>query len=189
MPLKNTMIYLIGFPGVGKYTTALEICAQADFKLVDNHLINNPVFGLIEMDGKTKLPDTVWSNTRRIRDAVLDTMIHISPPDYSFVLTNMLLESDPQDRRWFEDVENVARARGATFVPVVLSCALEEHKKRIVTADRAARFKEIDSARPQRLHETESVLKIEHPNMLALDVTDISPVRAADIILEHARRF
>lgn len=50
--MKNTIIYLLGFPGTGKYTIAKEICKQADFKLVDNHLINNPLFTLIENDDK-----------------------------------------------------------------------------------------------------------------------------------------
>jgi hypothetical protein len=56
--MKNTIIYLIGFPGTGKYTIAREIAQQEDFRLVDNHLVNNPLFNLIHADGITPLPRT-----------------------------------------------------------------------------------------------------------------------------------
>jgi shikimate kinase len=41
--MRNTMIYLIGFAGAGKFTIAKEICKSAEARLVDNHLINNPI--------------------------------------------------------------------------------------------------------------------------------------------------
>jgi hypothetical protein len=40
MNLRNTIIYLIGIPAVGKYTIAKEIGRMAGAKVVDNQLIN-----------------------------------------------------------------------------------------------------------------------------------------------------
>ena len=65
--MQNTIIYLIGFAGTGKYTIAKEICRLTNARLVDNHLINNPVFSLIRADGKTLLPESVWEKTWAIR--------------------------------------------------------------------------------------------------------------------------
>ena len=40
----------------------------------NNHWINNPIFGLIDTDGVSPLPDAVWSQTAKIREAVLETI-------------------------------------------------------------------------------------------------------------------
>lgn len=185
--IPNAMIYLLGFPGTGKYTIAMEIVAQAGFRLVDNHLINNPVFSLIHADGKTKLPEVVWDYTDRIWEVVADTMINISPPHFSFVLTNVLFEDNPGDRAHFHKVENVAKRRGACFVPVRLEISdVEEHGRRITAHDRAARFKETDGDRPRYYAESREVLRPDHPHVLTLDVTALSASNAAAEILRHA---
>jgi hypothetical protein len=51
--MENTIFYLIGPPGVGKYTVGRIIATRSGAKLVDNHYWNNVVFGLIEQDGVT----------------------------------------------------------------------------------------------------------------------------------------
>jgi hypothetical protein len=187
--MKNTIIYLLGFPGTGKYTIAKEICKQADFRLVDNHLINNPLFTLIENDGKTLLPQRIWDNVGRIWEAVMDTIIHISPPHYSFVLTNALSDQGENDRAWFERVKSAAEQKKAVFVPVRLSCSVEEMEKRIVQPDRKARMKETNPESPKRNAENHTVLSVDHPNLLNLDVTNLTPGNAAAAILNHARIF
>ncbi len=96
--LKNTIIYLIGFPGVGKLTTARILCQKTGAKLVDNHMINNPVFSIIGADGVTPIPEAAWIRVRQIRDVVFDTMVNVSPPEFSFVLTNVLIEKKSDKR-------------------------------------------------------------------------------------------
>ncbi|MGI8919344.1 MAG: hypothetical protein ACR2H6_12160 [Pyrinomonadaceae bacterium] len=53
--LDNTMIVLIGFAGTGKYTIGRELCELTGAKLIDSHLINNPVFKVVNPDGITRL--------------------------------------------------------------------------------------------------------------------------------------
>ncbi len=185
--MKNTIIYLLGFPGTGKYTIASEICKRADFKLVDNHLINNPLFTLIENDGKTILPPRIWDNIGRVWEAVMDTIIHISPSHYSFVLTNALTEQGGNDRTWFERVKSAAEQKKAVFVPVRLSCSVEEMEKRIVQPERKTRMKEINPESPRRNAENYTVLTVDDPNVLNLDVTNLTPGEAAAAILNHVK--
>lgn len=185
--MNNTLIYLLGFPGTGKYTIAKQICAQdSAFRLVDNHLINNTLFSLIAQDGITPLPERIWNNVGAVWEAVLDTIVHIAPREYSFVLTNALTDEGKTDRAWFDRVKTGAQERGALFVPVRLSCSVAENERRIVQPDRAARMKEIDPASPRRNAEHHTVLTTDHPNLLDLDVTNLSEKRAAEIILGHA---
>jgi hypothetical protein len=70
--MQNTIVYLLGFAGTGKYTIAQELSRRTGARLVDNHLINNPVFSLIQVDGKTPLPEAVSDKTWAIRHVVLD---------------------------------------------------------------------------------------------------------------------
>jgi hypothetical protein len=119
----------------------------------------------------------------------VDTMIHISPADYSFILTNALSESGTEDRSWFKEIENMAKARNAVFIPVRLLCSAEEREKRIVQPDRKDRKKAIDPRAPRRHSETDEVLKVDHPNLLTLDVTSLKPEQAAGEILVHARHM
>ena len=187
--MKNTIIYLLGFPGTGKYTIAKTICeADSGFKLVDNHLINIPLFSLIETNGSTPLPERIWENISKIWDAVLDTITHIAPKDYSFVLTNALTEQNPNDKLWFDRVKQGASKRGATFLPVRLLCSVEEMERRIIQPERAARMKETNPKSPQHNAENYEIFKPEHPETLTLDVSDLSPEEAAKIILSHAQQ-
>lgn len=185
--MKNAIIYIIGFPGVGKYTIANEIIRQQhNFRLVDNHLINDPIFRLIKIDGKSRLPERIWDNVKKIWEAVLDTMIYISPPDYSFVLTNALFDS-PIERAWYEEFKKMAQERKALFIPVRILCSVDENKKRITAEERAKRFKDINPDSPARHAKEFRVLSIEHPNVLDLDVTDLEAEDAARIILKHTQ--
>ncbi len=90
-----TIYLLIGFPGAGKYTVACELARQLNelgrpTRVVDNHYVNNPIFGLIDVDGRTKLPDEVWDFAHRVREVLLDTVERLSPCDWSFVFTNYI---------------------------------------------------------------------------------------------------
>ena len=183
--MRNTIIYLLGFPGTGKYTVAKALAKKEDFRLLDNHLVNNVLFSLIHVDSMTKLSDRVWDNIEKIWQIVCDTLTHISPPDYNFVLTNALFEGHADDLVWFDRVVKMAQDRQALFVPVRLICAIEEHGKRIVAPERSAKFKVIDPSLPLRFAQNDEVLRPSHPNTLTLDITQFSPEEAADKILAH----
>ncbi|MDI1229136.1 MAG: hypothetical protein PSY14_15760 [bacterium] len=118
--VEGAVIHLLGAPGTGKYTIAQEMLKLCDIRLVDNHLINNPLFSLVRLDGKTPLPARIWDNVIKIWDAVADTMVHISPREFSFVLTNGLFEGDDEDRKHMLNMKRVADERGGIYIPVRL---------------------------------------------------------------------
>ena len=67
------IIYLIGRSGSGKYTIA-KYFEKYGFKIVDNHLINNPIFSLLDLDSVTPIPDFAWETISRIRASIFDFM-------------------------------------------------------------------------------------------------------------------
>jgi shikimate kinase len=42
-PLNNTILVLIGFAGTGKYTIGRVLSERTGARLIDNHLINQPI--------------------------------------------------------------------------------------------------------------------------------------------------
>lgn len=186
--MKPTIFYLYGFSGTGKYTIAKAICELEDVKLVDNHLINIPLFTLLKVDGKTPLPSQIWDNVGKIWDAVLDTIENISPNEYSFVLTNALSNENPDDQVWFERVSKASENSKRLFIPIRLIIDIEENERRIISEERSHRLKETDPKAPKR-NAQNSVLLSEHPHELTLDVTNLSPMEAARAILAHAASY
>jgi broad-specificity NMP kinase len=187
--LNNTIIVLIGFAGTGKYTIARELCDLTEAKLIDNHLINNPVFSVVEQDGIKPLHEGVWDKVKAVRKIVYESIRELSPPQMSFVFTIELFETDPGDQRAFIDLEELAAARRGLFVPVRLICELEELCRRIVDPARAQKLKLRNPEAARRKAARESVLDSTHPHVLTIDVTSKTATEAAEIILRHVEEI
>jgi len=65
--MQNTIVYLIGYAGIGKYTIAKELAVLTGAVIVDNQLINSPVFSVVSPDGNAPLPEAVWPKIEGIR--------------------------------------------------------------------------------------------------------------------------
>lgn len=191
MKLPNTIIYLIGIPAVGKYTVAKEIARLAGVKVVDNQLINTPVFSVIGYDGTDAFPfpPEAWSQIEKIQRAVLAVIRECCPPEDSFVFTNVLDARAAGDKACFRRIERLAKQRKAAFFPVWLTCDAARLHQRKNTPERRARLKDIDlSAIHWWLQEFE-VLTMPHPNALTLDTSESEPQQTARRILEHVQRI
>ncbi len=181
------MIVLIGFAGTGKYTIGRELCALTGAKLIDNHLINNPVFKVVNPDGITPLPDAIWDKVKAVRAIVYEAIRELSPPELSFVFTIELFERSPGDQRAFINLEELAASRGSLFIPVRLLCEVEELCRRVVNPSRSKMIKSINPEGARRKSAEESVLDSPHPNVLTIDVTEKTPTESVEIILRHIK--
>lgn len=173
------IIYLIGKPGVGKYTIAKELAAKYGFIVCDNHLINNPIFALLQYDGYTKIPDFAWDTIAHIRAEVLDFLSKAT--HHSYVLTNCLANTD-EDKELYAQVKHMAEVRGSLFIPVQLKISKEEHLKRLTMTERQERWKSID---PQDAEDNAPLLPIVDINLLELNVSNLSHVDAAEAVVNH----
>jgi predicted kinase len=189
MKLHNTIIYLIGIPAVGKYTVAREIGRMTCARVVDNQLINTPVFSVIGYDGTDAFPfpQGAWAQIEKIQRAVLKVIRDFCPPDDSFVFTNVLDARAPGDRAWFRRIERLAKQRKAGFFPVWLTCDAEMIRQRKATPERRARLKDIDLTTISWWHREFEVLRVPHPNALTLDTSHCEPGQTAQRILDHVK--
>jgi predicted kinase len=187
--LYNTIIYLIGIQAVGKYSIAKEIGRLTGARVVDNQLINTPIFRVVGYDGTDAFPfpKGAAKHIEKIQRAVLAVIRDHCPPGASFVFTNVLDANEPGDLAWFRRVERVAKSRKADFFPIWLTCDEEEIRRRKNTPDRKSRLKDIDLTNVSYWSEEFEVLKVPHPNALMLDTTHSKPEQAARLILEHIK--
>lgn len=167
-------LYLIGFSGTGKYTIAKEV-AKSGYKIVDNQLINNPIFSLLDLYNIPHVPGKAWKAIDQIRKIVLDFMAQNQ--EFNYILTNELLEGEHE---LYNQIKDVAEKRNSLFIPVKLFISPEEHEKRVINPERKERFKSIE---PIEAWERKALITISHPHLLEVDVTHLSPLQAAREIL------
>lgn len=183
--IKNTLIYLIGFPATGKLTIAKSIVRKAGATLIDNHLINNPIFQIVRKSGGEAIPDAAWGKADEIRKIVFDTMVELAAREQNFVLTNQLVDHKG-DRQLFDLVKTTANRREAKFVPVGIWCPKEVSLKRVSNQDREGNRKLTDPSRLEEIMNQWDELPVSHQNFIRLDTSTKSPDECANQIIEYA---
>src|SRR4051794_9768653 len=106
---RNLVVLLLGY--AGKLTIARVLARSIGGLVVDNHWINNPIFGLLATDGATPLHPSVWVQVDKVRSAVMETIAELSPPDMSFIFTYCGFNEDPADLRSYESMRSTAERR------------------------------------------------------------------------------
>jgi hypothetical protein len=189
MRLRNTIIYLIGIPAVGKYTVAREIGRLTGAKVIDNQLINTPVFTVVGYDGTATFPfpQGAWAHIEKIRGAIFAAIREFGAPDDSFVFTNVLDANARDSKALFRRIVRLAQQRNAGFFPVWLTCDAEMLRQRKNTPERRARLKDSDVTTIAWWLQEFEVLRVPHPNALTLDTSPSGPRQTAERILEHVQ--
>jgi hypothetical protein len=181
---------LIGLPGVGKYTVALAMARLAAERgqrlvVVDNHYVNNVIFGLVGADGRTPLAPAVWARVAEVDEIVLSTVETLSPRGSSFVFTNYLDHGSPEDHRLYQRVRQVANARRSRFVPVRLVCEPDELCLRVASPERSGRLKLVDPVTVRQLAMTRRLLQPDDDDVTTLDTTCSAAEGSAAVILDR----
>lgn len=180
---RSELFLLVGPPGSGKRTVGLELARLTGAALLDNHLINDPIFAAFGADGVRPLPPEVWTYTRQVRDVVLAAVAH-APREVSHIFT-MYLGRGEKEEAFVGRFGALAQARGAHFVPVWLDCAAEELARRMARPERRERLKLRDPAALRRL--LDEVGQQPAPaGALHLDTAELSAADAALLIASHS---
>ena len=183
--MENVFVYLVGPPGVGKYTVGRLLAESMPARLIDNHYWNNPIFELLEPDGHTPLPLAVWDRTHAVRTAVLETIATLAPPQRNFVFTHGVSHDGghPIDHMIAGQILSTAERRGANALVVRLRCATAELTQRIENPERAIRLKSRDSGRAE-YYATLAPLDPRHSWTIDLDTTGSTPSETAALVMQ-----
>ena len=182
------VVYMLGYPGMGKRTIGKHLASLLDGVLVDNALINRPLLELFRWDGVAPLPPTIWDYAVPIQDAVLATIEDLAPPSNNYVFTTVI-EEGPDAAQAYDRIRSLAHRRHSLFLAVMLTCDIDAQVSRIDNPDRIALRKgsDPDGYRGHRL--TTRLYQPPSPEVIHLDTTTTSPADNAERIrLELLRR-
>jgi adenylate kinase family enzyme len=176
------VIYLIGPLAVGKFTVAKAIAGINGAAVVDNQLINLPIFSLLTGWPNVEVTKDMWREIEFVRDAVFRVIEEVAPRSVSYVLTNVL-EDEPEAYALYERVKRIAARRGSIFLPVMLTCELEEELRRIPDPARTQRMKTDDPERARQYIQNTTFFAPREEGLLTIDTTSTEPSRVAELIL------
>ena len=168
---------------MGKLTVArhLASCLRGgyDVKVVQNHLLIDPIEAICSRD------DPAYQQLRReLRQVILRAVP--SFPDTMFIFTDF--QSDNTlGRSVCAEYREAARFRSSAFIPITLTCAVEENVRRAVSAERSV-------VSTNKLTDENLVADIckrctpytpDVPEKLVIDTTSMEPDNVAARIAAH----
>ncbi|MEX1005459.1 MAG: hypothetical protein WD156_08825 [Acidimicrobiia bacterium] len=178
---ETCVVFLLGYPGVGKRTVGSHLAELLDGVLVDNQLINIPLLTLFKWDGKFEIPMEIWDRVEPIREAVLGTIEDLAPKSNSYVFTNVL-KDDEADASHYDRIRSLAHRRGSLFLSVMLDCDIDEQARRIDNPDRIARLKGSDPEGYRRHRHQTKLYQPPAEEVAHIDTTEIVPQQNAESI-------
>jgi shikimate kinase len=184
MALSNKIIFLIGYPAVGKLTIGKILAERMSARLIDNHAVNNSIFQIVRANGAVNITENVSKYTSAVRQTVIDAIEELSNPQESFIFTNVLIDK-PNDAATFNKIKTLAEKRGNDFIPVIISCDANDLIKRVSSPDREKNLKLTNVDVLKSILESKKILPINHPNLLKVDSSHHSKEEVANIIAEH----
>ncbi len=180
---ETCVVFLLGYPGVGKRTVGSHLAELVDGVLVDNQLINIPLLTLFKWDGKFLIPPEIWERVGPIREAVLGTIEDLAPKSNSYVFTNVL-EDDEDGVSHYERIRSLAQRRRSLFLSVMLDCDVEEQVRRIDAPDRIARLKGSDPEGYRRHRHHTTLFEPPPDEVVRIDTTNVGPRQNAEMIYQ-----
>lgn len=182
------IVHINGFPGTGKLTVArllVEKLSVLNAKLVHNHLLIDPAGAILPRSSKD------YQTLRHgIRAAVFATLIQSPDTFDSLYMFTDFQSSDVLGTSVVAEYEFAAKLRNCAFIPIILSCAKKENLSRLESQERTLHGKLTDRALVSCMRDHIEVHRFaNHPFQMDLEITNLEPDLAADLIYTHIMKI
>ena len=177
----TAIVFLLGYPGMGKRTVGGALATLIDAVLLDNARIHGVLLEPFRWDGVGPLPPDIWDRVTPIRQALLGVIEDLAPASNNYVFTNAL-EAEESSAVHYDSIKSLAARRGSLFLAVQLDCDIDEQVSRIDNPDRIALRKGADP--PGYRWHRQNVKLFEPPveDRFDVDTTNTSPQENAELI-------
>jgi hypothetical protein len=183
------VVHLIGYPASGKLTVAKALVEAAaargqTFVRLDNHLTGDVILSVIDPT-LHPIPATVWDRVEDVREVMYRAIVDLSPPGWSFVVTNVVRDGDEREERTVTRVKELADERGSRHLAVRVHCDRDELLSRVTAPDRSTRRKWTDPEGIARYMDDVDMFDVTAYDWMEVDTTHQSPRASAEAILER----
>lgn len=178
---ETAIVFLLGYPGMGKRTVGDALATLIDAVLLDNARINGLLLEPFRWDGVAPLPTEIWDRVTPVRHALFGVIEDLAPASNSYVFTNAL-EDEESSTEHYNSIKSLAARRESLFLAVQLDCDIDVQVSRIDNPDRIALRKGADP--PGYRWHRQNVKLFEPPieDRFDIDTTDTSPQENAELI-------
>jgi broad-specificity NMP kinase len=174
------IVHLNGWPGVGKKTIGRILAERLGARFIHNHVLHDVAIVCAGFDG----PDR-WALYETVRAAAYDALAR-RPATEPFVMTNGLCVNAPRERKAWGHIVELAMARNAPLVPVVLHAEIDELARRVASNDRVG-AKLSDAVALRDMVATDTLQRPAVDELIEIDVTRLSAAQAAEEIATRLR--
>lgn len=183
------VVHLIGYPASGKLTVARALVDAAaargqTFVLLDNHLTGDVILSVVDRSIHP-IPARVWDRVEDVREVMYEAIVELSPPDWSFVVTNVVRADDEREARTVTRVHQLAAERLSRHLAVSVRCDREALLTRVTAPDRYARHKWTDPDGVARYMDECRMMDLSDYDTFEVDTTVATPEQSAAAILAH----
>ncbi|KAI1073647.1 hypothetical protein F5B20DRAFT_497908 [Whalleya microplaca] len=169
------VVVLNGFPGSGKYTILRHIqtrCHNQETRLVDNHLLIDPVQALYPDRGPAH-----HRLRRQVRSLFLSSIRELVKEGYLVLMTACLGDNDA-DRQVLEEHIDIVRDTGIPLLWVNIHCGYDELEKRAMSAERVQGTK-------TKLTDPEALRQLVNTNKLAMPANQGADLPGVNMVAEN----
>lgn len=180
-PIRHSMaamklIFLHGAPASGKLTVAKALLAALPARLLDNHAAIDAARTIFDFGAPG-----FWELVDTVRESLLQAAFK---SDISYLIVT-LCYSEPEDRPFFDQLEDDVVRNGGSVVPVFLYCSETEAAQRVGNADRVQRRKTSSVQGRSDFLSRYAIAPVPRENCLAIDTESTAPEQAAEQIMRH----
>lgn len=176
------IIHINGMGGVGKLTVAKLLAKELSARLIDNHLL---------IDLVTSICDRGSSDYFILLEKLMEIVLEqtVKKPNEIFIFTNALSAELEEDRIRLDKLRSFANDRNIRFVQILLSCDLEENKKRIISEDRKLKGKLLNPDDLDAIYENYTIYHPHYEFALEVDTTHLSAEETSDVVKSYIEDF
>lgn len=184
---RTCIVFMLGYPAVGKRTVGAALATRVDAVLLDNARIHGVLLEPFRWDGVAPLPPEIWERVTPIRHALLGVIEDLAPASNSYVFTNDLTD-DESSAQQYDSIKSLAVRRGSLFLAVQLDCDIDVQVSRIDNSDRIALRKGADPPGYRWHRQNVNLFKPPAEDRFDIDTTNTSPQENAELIRAELMR-
>lgn len=187
--ITGLFIYIIGFSGSGKLSTAIELSHMVDALIVSSSFPYNAQIHTVYGDvfEQEKIPKGVQDKIYDITQTMLQVIESYPTKSKNYIFFDELVEGSDHDIRMYNSVVSLSTKMNTRVLPIVLRCNLSTLQKRIELKNKRGNKKIISASNSVERFKSRDLLV--PTNAIEIENSNISAREVAEEIMSQAYQF